>query len=212
MMSKACFGAAVSALICAVSACGSQEPAQSQDVVNESRFSRVVLVTIDTLRADHLRSYGYARTTSPFLDQMAAKGVEMILGVHHDVQFGPVIILGFGGVMAEVMKDVTFALPPFDQHHARRCIDKLSLKTILDGVRGNDPADIDAFCSFAARFSDMVYALRHELREVDINPVIVNTQGCVAIDALVVGCEADELGIDGSVIAQTLSRRWKSVC
>jgi acyl-CoA synthetase (NDP forming) len=130
------------------------------------------------------------------LASMAAEGVEMILGVRHDAQFGPVIILGFGGVMAEVMNDVTFALPPFDQHHARRCVDKLNLRTILDGLRGSDPADIDAFCSFAARFSDMVFALRHEIREVDINPVIVNPQGCVAIDALVVGCEADELGSD----------------
>jgi hypothetical protein len=166
-------------------------------ILHKSEQSGVVLALHN--KSELVREYeAMSERLGPdvLLAKMAAQGVEMILGVRHDVQFGPVIILGFGGVMAEVMKDVTFALPPFDQDHARRCVDRLSFRTMLDGVRGSAPADIDAFCSFAARFSDMVHALRDEIHEVDINPVIVNTQGCVAIDALVVGCEADELGSD----------------
>ena len=122
------------------------------------------------------------------LAAMAPRGVEMILGVRRDPQFGPVIIIGMGGVLAEVVKDVTFALPPFDDSHARRCVDRLRLRPALDGLRCSARRDIDAFCSFAARFSAMVHALRNEIREVDINPVIVGEHGCVAVDALVVSC------------------------
>ena len=118
---------------------------------------------------------------------MADAGVELILGVRHDPQFGPVILIGFGGVLAEVTQDVVFALPPFNAAHARRCVDRLALREILDGVRGKPKADINAFCNMAARFSSMVFALGEVLDEIDINPVIVHESGCVAVDALVVG-------------------------
>jgi acyl-CoA synthetase (NDP forming) len=120
---------------------------------------------------------------------MAADGVEMILGATRDSQFGPVVIIGFGGVLAETLHDVTFALPPFDAAHARRCIDRLRLRPLLDGVRGKASADIDAFCELASQFSVMVDALQNELSEIDINPVIVHAagSGCTIVDALVVG-------------------------
>lgn len=117
---------------------------------------------------------------------MAREGVEMILGAHFDPDFGPVILIGFGGVLAEVSKDVAFALPPFDEAHARRCVDKLALRALLDGVRGQPRADIDAFCTAAARFSAVVFALGDKLAEVDVNPVIVHERGCTAVDALIV--------------------------
>jgi acyl-CoA synthetase (NDP forming) len=115
---------------------------------------------------------------------MAAAGVEMILGATRDEQFGPVIIIGFGGVLAETLNDVTFALPPFDAQHARRCLDRLRLRPLLDGVRGRPAADINAFCQLASQFSVIVDALRGELPEIDINPVIVHAQGCTIVDAL----------------------------
>jgi acyl-CoA synthetase (NDP forming) len=118
---------------------------------------------------------------------MADVGVELILGARHDPQFGPVILIGFGGVLAEVTQDVVFALPPFDAVHARRCVDRLTLRKVLDGVRGKPKVDINAFCEMAARFSSMVIALGEVLDEIDVNPVIVNESGCVAVDALVIG-------------------------
>jgi acyl-CoA synthetase (NDP forming) len=117
---------------------------------------------------------------------MAAAGIEMMLGATRDEQFGPVILLGFGGVLAETLQDVTFVLPPFDAAHARRCVDRLQLRPLLDGVRGRAAADIDSFCDLAARFSAIVDALGGELGEVDINPVIVHATGCTIVDALVV--------------------------
>ena len=125
------------------------------------------------------------------LAPMAGDGVEMILGVRRDPQFGPVLLIGFGGVLAEVARDVTFALPPFDAAHARRCVDRLKFRALLDGVRGKPAADIDAFCDIAANFSSVVSALADVIDEADVNPVIVHRVGCTAVDALVVGRSVD---------------------
>ena len=122
---------------------------------------------------------------------MAPAGIEMIMGARRDSQFGPVIMLGFGGVLAEVVKDVVFALPPFDAAYARRLIDRLRLRPMLDGVRGAGPAAITAFCEMAADFSAMVAALGAQLQEVDVNPVIVNEESCIAVDALIVGAKGE---------------------
>ncbi len=114
-------------------------------------------------------------------------GVEMMLGLVHDAQFGPLVMLGFGGVHIETFRDIACALPPFDAQTARRLIDRLQLRALLDGQRGGKPADIDAYCEAAAQFSVLAASLGDVLEEVDLNPVIVRAQGCVAVDALVVG-------------------------
>ena len=121
------------------------------------------------------------------VSSMADAGVEMLLGIKHDPQFGPVVLIGSGGVLAETLGDVQFALPPFDAAHARRCVDRLQLRPLLDGVRGKAPADIEAFCRMAAQFSEMAAALGDVLGEADVNPVIVQKRGAVAVDALVTG-------------------------
>ncbi|MCP5089300.1 MAG: acetate--CoA ligase family protein [Gammaproteobacteria bacterium] len=118
---------------------------------------------------------------------MVAAGVDLFLGIKRDPQFGPIVILGFGGILAETINDVQFALPPFDAAHARRCIDRMTLRPLLDGVRGGPAVNIDDFCETAARFSVLANALRDVLSEVDVNPLIVNDEGAIAVDALVVG-------------------------
>jgi hypothetical protein len=116
---------------------------------------------------------------------MAGSGIEMMLGVRRDPQFGPVELIWFGGINVEALHDVVFALPPFSARHARRCVDRLKLRPFLDGMRGKPAADIDAYCELAARFSALVHALRDDLAEVDVNPVIVHESGCTIVDALV---------------------------
>ena len=133
---------------------------------------------------------------------MAPAGVELFLGVKRDPQFGPIILLGFGGVLAETINDVQFAMPPFDAAHARRCIDRLQLRPMLDGVRGNPAANIDDFCHTASRFSAMVYALRDVLSELDVNPIIAGEDAAVAVDALVVGRDRRE-----AEVSRTSGRR-----
>lgn len=123
---------------------------------------------------------------------MVAGGVDLFLGVKRDPQFGPVILLGFGGILAETINDVQFALPPFDAAHARRCVDRMKFRPLLDGARVSPAVDIEGFCDTAARFSAAVHALRDVVSEMDVNPVIVSETGAVAVDALTVGRDRRE--------------------
>jgi len=113
-------------------------------------------------------------------------GVEMILGASQDEQFGPLVMMGFGGIYAETLKDAAFLLPPFDAETALRKLDELKLRPMLDGQRGAKPVDIGAFAQAAANFSTMIDALGEEIAEIDINPLLVTERGCIALDALVV--------------------------
>jgi acyl-CoA synthetase (NDP forming) len=118
---------------------------------------------------------------------MVEAGVEMMLGVKRDAQFGPVVLLGFGGIYAEIHKDVTFGLPPFDADQAHHMLDRLKSRSVLNGARGMNVSNIDSFCIMAANFSAMVHALRNTVQEIDINPVIVSEIESIAVDALVIG-------------------------
>ena len=120
------------------------------------------------------------------VSKMAEPGVELILGARRDPQFGPVVLIGFGGVHAEVLADVSFALPPFGTDDAWRCVDRLALRRLLDGVRGQAAADVDALVDTAAKFSAMVHALRDDIEEIDVNPVIVSPTDCKVVDVLVI--------------------------
>ena len=119
--------------------------------------------------------------------KMLAPGQEMILGVRCDPQFGPIVILGMGGIYSELMKDIVFAVPPFNKSYALELLNRLKFKQSLIGYRGTQPYDIDSFCDIAEKFSSMVHLLRDAISELDINPLIINESGCTAIDALAVG-------------------------
>lgn len=114
-------------------------------------------------------------------------GVEMVLGMIQDEQFGPVVLLGFGGVNVEVLKDVTYALPPFNQATARRMVDKLAHRPLLNALRDRPALNIDAFCAMAERFSLLAASLGTVIKEIDINPIMLGPDGCTAVDTLVIG-------------------------
>jgi len=117
---------------------------------------------------------------------MVGAGVEMSLGVINDAQFGPLVMLGAGGVLIELLDDRRLALPPFDAGYALRLIDELRVTRLLRGYRGVPPGDIDGFARSASRLSVLACDLSAYLSELDINPVIVNADGAIAVDALVV--------------------------
>jgi acyl-CoA synthetase (NDP forming) len=117
---------------------------------------------------------------------MVGKGVELAFGAIDDPQFGPIVLAGAGGILIELLKDREFALPPFDAAWARRLVDRLKMRPLLDGKRGAPPADIGAVADALARFSAMIADLRGLLAEVDVNPLVAGPAGCVALDALVV--------------------------
>jgi acyl-CoA synthetase (NDP forming) len=141
--------------------------------------------------ADLATRLGPRVAISPMLD---FDGVEMVLGVVRDEQFGPLVMLGFGGVNVETIRDVAYALPPFDQATARRLLDSLQLRPLLDGLRDRPAVDVGAFCLAAERFSIMAASLGKEISEIDVNPLIVHPEGCIAVDALVLGHDPDGEG------------------
>ncbi len=118
-------------------------------------------------------------------EMVSGPAVEMILGLVRDPAFGPIVVLGSGGIHAEVLEDVVFAMPPFGAETARRLVDRLRLRPLLDGPRGAPPADLDAFCRAAANFSMLAAHLGDRFESVDVNPVLVRPDGCVAVDATV---------------------------
>lgn len=120
---------------------------------------------------------------------MAPPGVEVIVGVTADAQFGPVVMFGLGGVMVEVMGDVAFRLAPLGAGDARDMIDEIKGRPALDGARGRPPADLAALAETLERVS--AFAAAHpEVHELDLNPVIASPGGAVAADARIVLADA----------------------
>lgn len=117
---------------------------------------------------------------------MAPAGTEMVFGLVNDAQFGPIVLIGTGGIFVEVLGDSVLAKPPFDAVCARALIDRLQGRAMLDGVRGKPAADLDALAQALARFSVLAATLGAAIDELDLNPVIAGPDGAVAVDALVV--------------------------
>jgi acyl-CoA synthetase (NDP forming) len=118
--------------------------------------------------------------------KMAPPGVELALGIVRDHQFGPLVMVAAGGLLVEVLRDRTFALPPVDPNHAGRMLDRLAVRALLDGVRGRHPANLNAVTQAIARLSLIAEDLGRHLEAVDVNPLIAGPDGCVAVDALVI--------------------------
>jgi hypothetical protein len=117
--------------------------------------------------------------------EMITGSVEIGLGMIRDEQFGPVILLSAGGTMIEVIGDRVALLPRVDRLGARRALDRLRIRPMLDGVAGADPVDIDAVADVVARFSELAADWSGVIDAFDVNPVIAGPQGAVAVDALI---------------------------
>lgn len=118
--------------------------------------------------------------------RMVPPGVEVALGVVRDAQFGPLVLVAAGGVLVEVLRDRRLGLPPLDAPRARRLVDRLKIRPLLDGVRGKPPADVGALVDAVVALSWLAHDLGEELEALDANPVICGPRGCVAVDALVI--------------------------
>lgn len=116
---------------------------------------------------------------------MKEKGVELILGVSRDAQFGPVLLFGAGGTLVEVWKDRALALPPLNRAMARRLIAQTRISRVLQGVRGQAAVHLEAVEEAVVRFSQLV-AAEPRIEEADINPLIATPSGVVALDARMV--------------------------
>jgi acetyltransferase len=116
---------------------------------------------------------------------MAPPGQEIIIGVTRDLQFGHAVMFGLGGIMVEVMKDVSFRIVPLTGKDAAEMVAEIRGARVLEGIRGKKPSDVQAVCDLLLRVSDLV--ARHPgIEEVDLNPVIVHEKGLTVADSRVV--------------------------
>jgi acetate---CoA ligase (ADP-forming) len=107
---------------------------------------------------------------------MATSGVEVIVGTKYDDQFGPVVMFGLGGVLVEILKDVSFRVLPISSFSAKKMISEIKSVSILDGARGNPPSDKKAIAKLLVKVSEIVEAYP-DILEMDLNPVIVYAEG-----------------------------------
>jgi acyl-CoA synthetase (NDP forming) len=124
----------------------------------------------------------------PVIAQTVESGVEVALGGFMDASFGPVLMVGMGGILLEIMRDTAFALAPVDVGKAREMILGLRGSALLQGARGRPVADVDALATAAAAFSEFLTETAGTFESVDINPLIVREQGrgAVAVDLLLI--------------------------
>jgi len=158
-----------------------------EDIFHKSELSGVYL---DIDSEEKLRSsYEALQEKLPgnalLAKMIQSEGVEMIVGMTTDQQLGPMVTIGFGGYYAEAMNDAVTLMPPFSKEAAKRAVESLKMKTLLEGYRGSKPVDLDAFAEFASRFSLIAVELSNQVCEIDLNPVILGNDNCIAVDALI---------------------------
>lgn len=128
-----------------------------------------------------------AKIDGVLIQEMAEKGVEVIVGMSQDTQFGPTIMFGMGGVFVEIFKDVALRVVPVSSPDAREMVDEIKGAILLKGYRGMEKMDIDAIVLTLIKVSKLSEDLKENIQELDINPLIVYPEGkgVKAVDALI---------------------------
>ena len=137
-----------------------------------------------------------ARIEGVLVSPMVGQGIEVIIGTKIDDQFGPVIMYGLGGVMVEILKDVSFRVLPIPRRSAQRMIAETKSHPILDGVRGDKPYDKKALVNLLVTCSEIIESYP-QIQEMDLNPVIIHHEGLSVVDARILLKPAEEEGKAG---------------
>jgi acyl-CoA synthetase (NDP forming) len=127
-------------------------------------------------------------TGTVLVQEMVEGGVEMIVGLHRDPQFGPTVVVGMGGVLVELLGDRVLGLPPLDRAQVHSMLEGLRGKRLLEGFRGRDAADLDALVDVVLSVSRLGEELGDRVTSIDLNPVIVlpTGRGARVVDARVI--------------------------
>ena len=148
-----------------------------------------VAAAYDEIVANSEKAVANARIAGVAVQHMAPQGTEVIVGMTTDPQFGPVLMFGLGGIMVEVLKDVSFRLVPLAEKDADQMIGEIKGRPVLEGVRGQPASDIKALKDTILKVSAFVE--KHpEVRELDLNPVFAYPDGAMAVDARIVISES----------------------
>jgi acetyltransferase len=167
----------------------------SPDILHKAdvRGVAVGIEDAEQLRRAHQRMMASAAAAAPTAKilgvtvQPMMRGREVIIGMKRDERFGPMVMFGLGGTYVEVFKDVTFRLAPIREYGADRMVRSIKASKILNGFRGEPPADLEAVKECLLRVSQLAMDLR-DVEELDINPLVVfeRGKGCMALDARIV--------------------------
>ena len=166
----------------------------SQDILHKSEAGGVVtdiknikeLNNVWTKMAKNIsHNMPTARIEGFLLEEMSPRGVEVIIGGLRDTQFGPVVIFGTGGISVELMKDVSYRLAPLNKKEALDMIREVKGYPLLTGFRGSKPADINSLSETIIKLSEILIEIE-DIREIEINPLLVYEKGVMAVDVRVV--------------------------
>ena len=114
------------------------------------------------------------------------RGVELIIGATVDVQFGPVVLLGIGGVGVELYKDTAIRMAPLEAKDVRSMVQGLTARSLLEGFRGSEPVNEEIFTELVVSFSKLVMELESRIESIDLNPVMCTSRRCVIADVRIV--------------------------
>jgi acetate---CoA ligase (ADP-forming) len=119
------------------------------------------------------------------VERMGAPGLELVVGARRDPNWGPVVVVGLGGVWIEALHDVRILAADLGEDRIRAEILQLKGAALLRGLRGQPPIDLAALCAIVARVGALMRA-RPEIAEIDINPLVAYAEGALALDVLIV--------------------------
>jgi acetyl-CoA synthetase (ADP-forming) len=126
-----------------------------------------------------------ARIIGMLIQEMAPPSTEVIVGSTKDPQFGPTIMFGLGGILVEILKDITFRIAPITREEAQEMITEIKAYPILQGYRGAPPSDTNAIVDILLATSRLVTE-QEEIKELDLNPIIVYQKGAKTVDARII--------------------------
>jgi acyl-CoA synthetase (NDP forming) len=131
------------------------------------------------------QAYPEAQIEGVSVQPMAPSGVEVIVGMSKDPQFGPVLMFGLGGILVEVLKDVSFRIVPVTARDAREMIREIKGYPILEGYRGQKPASIPALEKLIVKVSQFIEK-NPQIKELDLNPIFAYPDKAIAVDARII--------------------------
>jgi acetate---CoA ligase (ADP-forming) subunit beta len=126
-----------------------------------------------------------AKVDGVSVQAMARPGVEVIVGMYKDAQFGPVLMFGLGGIWVEILKDVSFKITPLTRQDAADMIREIKAFPLLKGYRGSEPVSLEALEEFILKVASFVEA-NPRIKELDLNPVFAYKDGAIAVDARII--------------------------
>ena len=131
------------------------------------------------------KAFPNAKIEGVSVQPMAKPGVEVIIGMSKDAQFGPVLMFGLGGIFVEIIKDVSFRIVPLLKRDAGEMVREIKGFPLLKGYRGSEPVDIENLENLLLKVSEFVEKTP-EIKELDLNPIFAYRDGAVAVDARVI--------------------------